>query len=92
MIIITILLILIIIITITIILILIQSSSYHRHLHHRFIIIITLIGVERNLQEALKYYKQSADQGYSTAKSNLVSLYRDGKGLKLNRADSKKYF
>ena len=53
---------------------------------------ITLIGVERNLHEALKYYKQSADQGYSTAKSNLVSLYRDGKGLKLNRADSKKYF
>lgn len=63
-----------------------RSSSKHYYHHH------TLIGVERNLQEALKYYKQSADQGYSTAKSNLVSLYRDGKGLKLNRADSKKYF
>lgn len=39
-------------------------------------------GLGQNYNEAIKWYRQSADQGYAKAQYNLGLLYEDGKGVK----------
>ena len=46
-------------------------------------------GVEKDLKQAVKFYKLSAEQGYDGAQNNLGVAYKYGKGVKkdLNKAD-----
>ena len=46
------------------------------------------LGVERNIQEAIKWYRKSAQQGYSIAENNLNTIYVMGEeGIKTNQIE-----
>jgi TPR repeat protein len=42
-------------------------------------------GVPQDHKKAVKYFKQSSDQGFSLASYNLAAMYQSGKGVKKNR-------
>ncbi len=41
-------------------------------------------GVEKNLEQAAKWYRRAAEQGHTKAQFNLASLYEHGKGVEKN--------
>ncbi|MBP5786641.1 MAG: sel1 repeat family protein, partial [Kiritimatiellae bacterium] len=42
-------------------------------------------GVPRNLQQALYWYQQAAEQGYADALNNLALMYENGIGIDKNK-------
>ena len=49
-------------------------------------------GVEKNFDEALKWYRKAANQGYSKAQINLAFMYYYGKGVVSNYASAVTWF
>ena len=49
-------------------------------------------GVERNFEEAVKWYRIAAERGESTAKSNLGLKYLHGQGVEQNYEEALKWF
>jgi TPR repeat protein len=50
------------------------------------------MGVTQNYDEAVKYYKLSADQGCVNAQYNLGYMYYNGKGVAQNYDEAAKYY
>ena len=50
------------------------------------------LGVERNLSEAVKWYRKAAEQGYVDAQIALGECYYDGDGVEKNRAEAVKWW
>jgi uncharacterized protein len=48
-------------------------------------------GVSQNYKKAVKYFKQSSNQGFSLASYNLAAMYQSGKGVKKNRREAFKW-
>ena len=53
-----------------------QDALGHAYLHGE--------GVEQNYEEAVKWFRKAADQGYPPAQFNLGMRYRDGSGVEKN--------
>ncbi len=49
-------------------------------------------GVERNDQEAVKWYRLAAEQGYSLAQSNLGLMYANGAGVAENDQEAVRWY
>jgi hypothetical protein len=49
-------------------------------------------GTERNLEEAVNYYKKAADQGMPEAQNNLAGCYKEGKGVVQDYKKALEYF
>ena len=49
-------------------------------------------GVEKNLDEAFKWYKKSAEQGNSIGQYNLGSAYKNGEGVENNVDEALKWY
>lgn len=49
-------------------------------------------GVEKNLTEAVKWYRLAAEQGYAPAQFELADFYYDGKGVEKDLAEAVKWF
>lgn len=51
------------------------------------------LGLERNILEAVKWYKKSAQQGYGVASNNLAGIFLVGNdGLEANQAEAEKWY
>lgn len=50
------------------------------------------LGVDRDMDKAVKYYGQAADLGDATAAYNLGTLYYNGQGVERNFAEAAKWF
>lgn len=50
------------------------------------------LGLEKNVLEAVEWYKKSAEQGYGVASNNLSGIFRVGEqGISMNRAEAEKW-
>jgi len=49
-------------------------------------------GVEKDYQQALKWYRAAADQGYAWALTNLGCMYAKGLGVKLDLNEAAKWY
>ena len=49
-------------------------------------------GTEINLEEAFKWYKKSAENGYNNAQNNLGICYEFGKGTEINLEEAFKWY
>jgi TPR repeat protein len=49
-------------------------------------------GLSQNYEEAVKWYRKSADQGYDKAQNNLGHCYEQGHGVPQNYAEAKKWY
>ncbi len=52
----------------------------------------TGLGVEQDYAEALKWYREAADQGYAAAQRNLANMYQNGYGVPQDFDESLKWF
>ena len=51
------------------------------------------LGLERNVLEAVKWYKKSANQGYSVASNNLAEIFMVGdQGVAIAPAEAEKWY
>ncbi|WP_294547047.1 tetratricopeptide repeat protein [uncultured Bacteroides sp.] len=50
------------------------------------------IGTEKNVQEALKWFKNAAEQGDDQAMYNIAITYHDGKEVSRNMDEAKKWY
>ena len=51
------------------------------------------LGIERNILEAVKWYKKSANQGYGVASNNLAEIFRVGDhGVDIAPAEAEKWY
>jgi TPR repeat protein len=50
------------------------------------------IGIERNVEEAVKYYKLSSDQGNSSGQLNNGYCLENGIGIERNVEEAVKYY
>jgi TPR repeat protein len=50
------------------------------------------LGIERNAEEAVKYYKLSADQGDADAQFNYGHCLQNGLGIETNVEEAVKYY
>ena len=50
------------------------------------------LGITKDYSEAVKWYRKSADQGFSTAQHNLGYMYRHGKGVTENNEEALKWY
>lgn len=51
------------------------------------------LGLERNVLEAVKWYKKSATQGYSVAANNLAGIFMFGdQGINPDQAEAEKWY
>lgn len=51
------------------------------------------LGLERNILEAVKWYKKSAAQGYGVASNNLSGIFMMGdEDIGIDRAEAEKWF
>jgi TPR repeat protein len=49
-------------------------------------------GVARNLEEALRLYRQAADQGFAGAQNNLAVMYEEGAGVPRDDAEAARWY
>ena len=50
------------------------------------------LGMEINILEAVKWYRKSAEHGYSVASNNLAGIYEVGdEGIEVDRTEAKKW-
>lgn len=49
-------------------------------------------GVEKNLEEAIKWYTKAADQGYAKAQYYLGKAYDEGKGVAKNDSEAMNWY
>ena len=49
-------------------------------------------GVEKNHEEAVKWYKKAAGKGDAWAMNNLGNCYKNGKGVEKNEAEAEKWY
>ncbi len=50
------------------------------------------LGLERDVLEAVKWYKKSAEQGYGVASNNLAEIFAIGdRGIAIDRAEADKW-
>lgn len=49
-------------------------------------------GVEKNKTEAIKWYRQAAEQGYAIAQCNLGYCYNYGIGVEKNTTEAVKWY
>ena len=50
------------------------------------------VGVEQNLEEAVKWYTKSAEQGNASAQTNLGDAYTFGEGVDADRAEAVRWY
>ncbi|PIG92355.1 tetratricopeptide repeat protein [Gloeocapsopsis sp. IPPAS B-1203] len=51
------------------------------------------LGLERNILEAVKWYKKAAEQGYGLASNNLAGIFLSGdNGIEVDRAEAEKWY
>jgi len=49
-------------------------------------------GIEKNLTEAMKWYRKAAEQGHASAQNNLGVMYDNGKGVEKNLTEAMKWY
>ncbi len=49
-------------------------------------------GIKQNKQEAIKWYKKSAEQGSAKAQCNLGYMYESGDGVTIDKEEAKKWY
>jgi len=49
-------------------------------------------GIEKNLTEAMKWYRKAAEQGNANAQNNLGVMYDNGKGVEKNLTEAMKWY
>ncbi len=49
-------------------------------------------GVPEDYEEAFKWYRLSAEQGYADAQNNLATLYEEGEGVERNSKEAVKWY
>ena len=49
-------------------------------------------GVRQDDVEAVRWYRQAADQWYASAQNNLGNMYADGRGVRKNRALAQEWY
>lgn len=51
------------------------------------------LGLERNILEAVKWYKKSAEQGYGLASNNLAGIFLIGDdGIEVDQAEAEQWY
>lgn len=51
------------------------------------------LGLERDILEAVEWYRKSAEQGYGAASNNLGTIFKSGhEGIPIDRAESNKWY
>ncbi len=51
------------------------------------------LGLERDVLEAVEYYKKSAEQGYGVASNNLAGIFTFGdRGIAIDRTEAEKWY
>ena len=50
------------------------------------------IGVKKDNDEAVKWYREAAEQGHADAQYNLGYMYEKGLGVKKDKAEAEKWF
>ena len=51
-----------------------------------------ILGIEKDLEEAVKWYRKAAEQGYARAQYNLGHCYEYGKGVEKNEIETVKWY
>lgn len=51
------------------------------------------LGLERDILEAVEWYRKSAEQGYGLASNNLGTIFKSGReGIPMERVESNKWY
>lgn len=51
------------------------------------------LGLERDILEAVEWYRRSAEQGYGLASNNLGTIFKSGReGIPMDRLESNKWY
>ena len=49
-------------------------------------------GVKQDKEEAVKWYRKAAEQGYASAQYNLGNIYGNGRGVKQDYVEAVKWY